>query len=96
MSWAAHNPELWDMVCKRGLHWRIADELKRYGYDFDKEHGHDEIQRDMLMEAIIDVLYDQSELSSPLACWAHKEVSEAQGDYFSSMADAAVDRAKYE
>ena len=88
MSWAAHNPELYDQCCKSGLHWKLADELKRYNHNFDQEHGYDEVHRDQIIEAVIDVLYDQSELTSVLACWASKEVSEAMGDHFASIGDA--------
>ena len=87
MSWASHNPELYDQCCKRGLHWKIADKLKEYNHIFDQEHGYDECHRDEVIEAVIDVLYDQSELSTVLACWAAKDIGEAMGDLMSSIGD---------
>ena len=87
MSWASHNPELYDQCCKTGLHWKIANALKEYNHIFDQEHGYDECHRDEIINAIVDVLYDQSELSSVLSCWAAKEVGEAMGDHFTSIGD---------
>ena len=85
MGWPAHNPELYDMICKRGLCWKFANTLKEYGYEW--QIATDQLKRDEIIDALVDVLYDQSDLQASLVLWASKDISEAEGSYFSGLAN---------
>ena len=83
MSWASHNPELWDEICKKGIGRQIYLELREHGYDFDQTTGWEEA-----LHAIVDVLYESYDVKVLLSSWADKTVSEAMGDHFASIGDA--------
>lgn len=84
MSWAAHNPELFYKMCKRGICAKIGSSLAEYGFSFPADTSDD---RDDYLRAVVEVLYDApNPLASSLVAWAAKEIGEEERDHFSGMA----------
>ena len=83
MSWAAHNPELWDEICKKGIVRQIYLELREHGYDFDQTTEWEEALR-----AVVDVLYQSYDVAALLSSWADKAVGGEVLDHFASIGDA--------
>jgi hypothetical protein len=82
MSWAAHNPELYEQICKRGIAWKLQREIARNGFDpRDAEE---------MMANIVEVLYET--FGNTLSGWASEEISESEGSYFGDLADAAKEQ----
>jgi len=88
MSWAAHNPEKYEEIEREGVTAKLRSALK--------ENGFDEYDADTLT-AIVDTLQvcaSGATIYNPwsqLTCWACQEISNAEGDYFGGLADAALD-----
>jgi len=80
MSWAADNPEAYDEIMKSGIVSKIKKELDSNGFE-----GMDEDT----VSAVVEVL-SQSKVYSALVSWAQRETSDAEADYWASIADRSV------
>jgi len=76
MSWASHNPEKWDEICKQG----ICDKLYKMTFDglIDLEPG---------IEDVVDVLYEVRGIGQKLVEWSTEEINKREADYWSSKGD---------
>jgi len=80
VSWAAHNPEAYDEICKRGISWKLQSAYKAVWNDHDGSDFFDEIIETIHQEA--------PEVYEALLLWACKETNEELADHFASMGDA--------
>lgn len=81
MSWAAHNPEIYDKILKSGVVRKLTKELTDYGFK-----GRD---RDTLV-AIVDVMAEDSKVYDALIWWSRQEGTEAEREYFAGLVDDAM------
>ena len=87
MSWASHNPELYDDICMRGIH--------RYLYDALADYDLNTISSLDLLEVVVEVLYTDHKMAAALREWAHKRIIDAEASYWGHCVDAAMEREKY-
>ena len=79
MSWASHNPELYDEICLNGIFNKLQCQKGLTQPDND-------VDREAL--AHIRDTYEFYNVWLCLMDWAHEEIVAAEGDHFSSLADA--------
>jgi len=82
MSWASHNPELYDEICLNG----IFEKLQRHK-GLTQPDG--EIDKESLAH-----IRDTHEFYNVWLClmdWAHEEIVAAERDHFLSLADSRVE-----
>lgn len=88
MSWAAHNPEKYDEITRRGiLHW-VNHLVTKNGFEATDEwrEGY---------EALIEVLQTEPQarpLYEDLMYLASKDILHAEQDYFGGLIDHAMER----
>lgn len=90
MSWAAHNPEKYDEICRKGIAARIQSALIGLG----TEPG--EIDLDFLESMVLAIQEDPDggKAYDGLLDWSCQKISEEERDYFASQTDAAYERGK--
>ncbi len=86
MSWAAHNPEKYDEICREGM----VEFLKKRIPELEGQ----EDNLDYLLSELKDDIGDVSEAYEKLLLAANEEISAAEGDHFAGIADAGADRDK--
>lgn len=74
MSWAAHNPEAYDEICRQGIMDKI---IQQFGVCPS-------------LEDIVAFLYDQPKIASVLVDWAFDEINNQEADYWGMQIDNAV------
>jgi len=87
MSWASHNPELYEEICVRGVVNRILK--SRFRTIMEESEVRDYVE-------------NLAEGTTPIDCimwevlmdWAATEIVDAECNYFASRADRARDAAK--
>ena len=85
MSWAAHNPELYDDICKKGICWKLSAAFEEvWGGQPDNPETFDQVIEVLQQEA--PKAYDA------LLTWAHDSVIEAEQDYWGGLVDQAKSR----
>lgn len=88
MSWAKHDPEGWDKVCRNGIVQKIEDAIQA-------DSG-EPIDHQTLDDAVHAIWQDPKgdKVFDALMTWANKEIGEAEADHFSGMIDDAMERAR--
>ena len=79
MSWASHNPELWDEICLRGILAKMVM-FRRLGQRTE------EADREALSE--VRDTEDTYGVWLALMEWAHEESMAAETDHFADLIDA--------
>lgn len=82
MSWASHNPELYDELCEKGIARALDSVL---GGEFTKEQ----------IATITYLLYQEPKLQDALLAWASGPVAQAIANHWAAQVDAARERGKY-
>ena len=82
MSWASHNPELWNELCLNSILMKLQRHkgLTQPDNEIDKES--------------LTHIRDTYEFYNVWLClmdWAHEEIVAAEADHFSTLADARVE-----
>ena len=86
MSWASHNPELYQEICNKGITNKLLS-LNKWNQPRNDEVMTflDELEASEIGRLVYDVLLT----------WAHEQVVQAEANYWGCQMDAARDRAKY-
>ncbi len=85
MSWASHNPELYDEICERGIVRKVIKTVEQYHNDCPPEED---------VEMVVSSLCEEDGFREAFLSWANREVCDAEADYWASKVDAARDRMK--
>ena len=91
MSWASHNPELYDEMIRKGIQRYLEDALYRNGFTFPQNGDDDE------MTALVEMFQEDphfSKIYDNLMTLANAQICDAETNHFAGLADAARDRYK--
>ena len=88
MSWAAHNPEKYDEICRKGIAAKVQKAMAAQGYD---DADLEELEAVALS---IQEDPDGDKAYTALLDWSVAEVSAEEQDYFGNLADQAYERGK--
>ena len=88
MSYAAHNPELYDELVRKGiLHW-LGEFMDKAGFVEPQEWSEG-------YEALIEVLQQEPQVRDIYEAMLHhasRDITRAEQDYFSGLIDHAVEQ----
>ena len=86
MSWAAHNPELYDDLIRKGiLHW-VDNLMDKAGFEVPGEwrEGYEALVEVLQIEPSVHHIYEE------LLHLASKDIVHAEQDYFGGLIDHAM------
>lgn len=85
MSWASHNPELYDEICERGIVNKIIRTVEQYANDCPPEDD---------VALIVSALYQEDTVRDALLSWANSSICDAEANHWARQVDQARDRMK--
>jgi len=89
MSWASHNPELYDEMIRRGIASYLSHSLHRNGFETDAD--------DDVLVALAEMFQEDSHFSKvydALMTLANAQICQAEQNHFARLADQARNRYK--
>ena len=88
MSWAAHNPELYDELCAKGIARKLAASYGLYG-------GEDDSNVEFTFLTLVEALHDEAPaVYDALLTWAEREVGAEVSEYWAGLIDVERVRRK--
>ena len=88
MSWAAHNPELYDEICQKAITGKL------HSMSDGINSPDPAIDYDDLFLLVQDLCAEVPEVYDALLTWADKETGVAVGNHFADIGDAERSRRK--
>ena len=84
MSWAAHNPEKYEEICREGVEIKLGEIYKSV--------WHETPDAELIKNLVDAICQEAPKVWDVLMDISFKEIGEAEADYWGSMVDMAKER----